>query len=329
MNRQLRQLLSTVIGIACAGATSWADEGRIPVSDPNTTLSVPGRYVVTRNLTGTGSPIITLNASDIDLDLNGMLITQSDAGQVAIQAGGGFWNHRIHGGSVRGGLFGINVSGVTKRAVIEGVDITGSGFDGIRINDTQEFVVRNNIIHDVVDPGNGCGLRITPFGGSVAKRGLIEDNAFRRMNRGIVVLDARGVVVTRNRLIDIDSTAVEIWDSLGLVISQNTIHDVGVGITLDSNSHDNVLTANTVTTSIIGIDLLGGDRNLLDGNVCNANTGWGIRLSPGSTNNVYRGNMARGNGGSSPCPIISTADFCVHTAGNTSAGNNFLPNAGM
>jgi parallel beta helix pectate lyase-like protein len=330
MNQNRRKLLAIsvfVVLVACFEAV--ADEGRIPIAAPHTTLTLPGRYVVTHNLSGSGSPIITIAASaNVDLDLNGMEISQNDSGQVAIDVVGGGTDARIHDGSVRGGQFGISVGGIGKRVVIERLHVSGSGIDGVRITEVEEFVVRNNMFHDILDPLNGTGVRVVISGG-ISKQGLIEGNAIRNVARGIVVLDGRAVVVTNNRMIAIDGTAIEIANGKGLQILSNSITSAILGISLDGNSFDNVIRENAITgCTALGIDIL-GDRNLLDANLTNGNASWGIRLSPGAINNVYRGNVARGNAGSSACPIVSNPDFCVHTVGNTSAGNNFLPSAGM
>ncbi len=108
------------------------------------------------------------------------------------------------------------------------------------------------------------------------------------------------------------------------------IRDTGWGIYIDSASNDNTVSENTVTVCTnSGIDVY-GSRNLIDWNVTNSSTGFGIKLEASSSNNIYRENAARGNtGAGGPCTVVTTTDFCNSGAGNSSSFDNFMPGAGM
>jgi len=69
-------LLLAVTAIPALGA-----EGRIPVWQYPTSISAPGKYIVTRDIVGGGGiPIITIASSDVDLDINGFTLDQTAAG---------------------------------------------------------------------------------------------------------------------------------------------------------------------------------------------------------------------------------------------------------
>jgi len=61
-----------VVLAALTASPCLAAEGRTPIAVP-TTISSPGQYVVTRNIASGVGTIITIDADDVDLDLNGFL----------------------------------------------------------------------------------------------------------------------------------------------------------------------------------------------------------------------------------------------------------------
>lgn len=70
-----------------------------------------------------------------------------------------------------------------------------------------------------------------------------------------------------------------------------------------------------------------GAHNQVEGNVLNGN-GRGLVFEPSSTQNVYRGNTARGNTGAAACTGACSNDFCnAGVSGNSSQGDNFMPQA--
>jgi hypothetical protein len=96
-----------------------------------------------------------------------------------------------------------------------------------------------------------------------------------------------------------------VLDGRAVVVANNRMIDIdGTAIEI-ANGQGLQIVSNSINSAILGISL--------DGN---------------SFDNVIRENAITGCTASA-CPIVSNPDFCVHTAGNTSAGNNFLPSAGM
>lgn len=68
-----------------------------------------------------------------------------------------------------------------------------------------------------------------------------------------------------------------------------------------------------------------GSRSLVTRNVTTGAVGFGLHLLPSASGNVYGGNVARGNAGSLPGCSATNVEFCDEGTGNTSNGDNFLP----
>lgn len=109
-------------------------EPRIPISSIPATISQPGSYYLTTNLTaGAGEDGITISAPDVTLDLNGFTLTGSgtNSGSGIIQSSS-FRNLQIHNGKLVNwaGHSKWAVSATGKNSTIEAVQVSG-GFAGI------------------------------------------------------------------------------------------------------------------------------------------------------------------------------------------------------
>ena len=95
-------------------------EPRTPISSAPFTISAPGSYYLTTNLTVSGGDAITVAADEVTLDLNGFAISSTAASPngTGILLSGGRVNVAIYNGSIRGNVTN-NGSGV----------FIGSGFD--------------------------------------------------------------------------------------------------------------------------------------------------------------------------------------------------------
>ena len=92
--------------VAIGVATALADEGRVPIFQV-TSISQPGTYVLTRNIGAMVGSAITIQASNVTLDLNGMTVTTSDTFAPIIQIGDNFEGIHIRDGRLGGGSYGI------------------------------------------------------------------------------------------------------------------------------------------------------------------------------------------------------------------------------
>lgn len=116
-----------------------------PISGAPVVISAPGRYRLTRNLAVSGGNVITIQADDVTLDLNGFTISSAARPAVgtAISLVGARRNVTIRNGSIRslsgagrcGFLFGISGGnpGASNIRVCD-LEVTGMGVAGIALS---------------------------------------------------------------------------------------------------------------------------------------------------------------------------------------------------
>jgi hypothetical protein len=104
MNKNLIARIVTVVVVTLAGAAlAWADEGKIPLFEP-TTITEPGHYIVTRDISSATGPIFDIQADNVRLDLGGHRLSLSDTTTDVIKITNGsekgiiIIDGRIHGG---------------------------------------------------------------------------------------------------------------------------------------------------------------------------------------------------------------------------------------
>jgi parallel beta-helix repeat protein len=337
----------------------FAAEGRIPIpftaGPPPYVIAAPGRYVLTRNLSiAVDDNIIRVTANDVDLDLNGMVLT-SDSVTHSIIYANLVEGLAIRNGTLRGGKNGIEVS-TAVRVTIERIHSQEAAEDGIHLTDADDFLIDHNTI--LLAPS--YGIEVEGSGGSGAPlNGHVEFNQVQQSRGGIALLHLQGAEIAHNRIHGtapsaIPSDALIMEQLAGCLVSGNIVEGAGRdGVVLSSFlpnqsgggntvrdnvifgsagrglnafvTSDNLFLNNTVTgSSSVGF-YLDGNNNYIVGNVLNRNGAGGLRLL--GSGNVYRGNAARGNtppaGGCTGA--VSTGDFCDEGTGSTSAGDNFMP----
>jgi hypothetical protein len=150
----VRTALATCI-LAFTGISARADSAA-PVETATAISKVPyvitkaGTYIVKKNLaySGTGNAI-TIQASDVTLDLGGHVLT-STAPQTDFNANrgisaGGAQDITVRNGVVRnfGVAVGLELANTKGRALVEDLVTENSGGNGIYINNGSSAVVRN------------------------------------------------------------------------------------------------------------------------------------------------------------------------------------------
>ena len=128
------------------GSTTPPNSDSTVVHTANVTLHVPiqitepGNYRLNTNLSNVQSAVISIDSSDVTLDLNGFNI--ASPGSTAIIARGA--NIAILNGSIRpGDGAAILLSGSNCR--VEGLQISG-GRDGILLSSSTNCIVKNNTV---------------------------------------------------------------------------------------------------------------------------------------------------------------------------------------
>jgi hypothetical protein len=124
-------------------------EARTPISSLPFIISSSGSYYLTKNLSVTTGNALTINASQVTVDLNGFTIssTASSANGTGIALASGLADIAIFNGHIKGGVTysggtysgpgfanGIEYSGTTPtNARVTGVSVVGCQFDGIYV----------------------------------------------------------------------------------------------------------------------------------------------------------------------------------------------------
>lgn len=298
---------------------------------------------------------------DVQIDLNGFVLNNSANAidpVVRVTVAGPIARHEvtIRNGTLYGGSAGIEVAGPARKLVVEDVkisDFTSAGpIGGITLTDAQNFAIRRTVI---MDGPAGPGIFV---GAGFPRQGTIEDNIIRRTQDGIDVIPGTfGVAITNNRLLEIlpggmFGAAINIDGGMSCLIAQNTVvglPGVVAGIQLRGTGGCKIYN-NVVSLVTTGIVLVGGAddslvldnvvqrvcgdglfidtaRNHVEGNVLNANGGcgppggFGLHFGPGSLDNTYGRNTARGNAGG-PCAFVPPVEPCAFMGGG---GGSFPP----
>ncbi len=135
---------------APGSAPVGAFDGRTPIGTASFTISAPGSYVLTANLSSAGN-VITIAADDVTLDLNGYSVhsTGTTTGNTGIFISGVRDNITIRNGNVNGGLIGIQATTATN-VLVEGVRVSNAKTIGIGIisSASRNCVIRRCEIND-------------------------------------------------------------------------------------------------------------------------------------------------------------------------------------
>jgi parallel beta-helix repeat protein len=233
MNKTLATLF-TLTAVAVLPLYVCADEGKTPIYDPDTTITESGSYIVTRDITATDSPAISIVAPVADvsvtIDLNGYTVTGA-AGQPVVDASG-FFDIFLTNGTLSGGSNGFRAKngGVKARVRIENLVIANTSGHGIHVEtDGGGFM---NVKASRVSSAGGNGIFSGPAtpGPAASTTVDIVDNTIEDAGADGIALSTIGpVYVGDNTLRDIANTGVRITGAQGAVIENNQIFNIGTG----------------------------------------------------------------------------------------------------
>lgn len=173
-------------------------EARIPISSAPYTITNPGSYYLTTNLTVSGGTVVDIGTNDVTLDLNGFTIssTSTSPSGFGIQLGlaGGnsditIVNGHISGGSTTNFNDGIAYNALPSNIRVANVSVTGCRFYGLDLgtgnssviesctaqliganglaassttrssaNQCGNYAVYGNVISDCIGNGGNCGI---------------------------------------------------------------------------------------------------------------------------------------------------------------------------
>ena len=256
-------------------------EARVPIASLPFTISAPGSYYLTQNLTGASGQVgITITASFVTLDLNGFSLIGVPGSIQAIATPGPTEHVAIRNGVIRNwGARGIEAS-PSSEVQIESLRIDGNGSDGVAVGPRSTVLdttsTSNGGIGISVGSGStvtGCKAGLNSGGGiSLASNGVVS-NSTALANTGPGFAVSFGSLVT-------DCTAQQNGTGFQLTNTGNRIyHSVArvnaVGIS--GNAFDTVEGCTAETNTDDGIRV--GQRSLVRGNLIRSNTNDGIEVS--------------------------------------------------
>jgi len=207
-------------------------EPRTPIATAPFTISQPGSYYLTTNLTVSGGNAITIAANGVTLDLNGFTIssTANPASGTAVLISGGLQDITIQNGHIRGGVtndgsgvfsgpgfwYGIYYSGSDLQNVrVSGVSVSGCLYDGINVGDGASTTVENCVVRTV----GSYGIAANTIRGCVAL-----DCGYSAIHGG-QVSDSRGKSVGNTGLYAYTAQNCDGYSSSGIGLFANTAHN--------------------------------------------------------------------------------------------------------
>ncbi len=153
------------------GSTDGVRQPGTPISSLPITITQPGYYYVTRDLTGApGQPGITISTSNVTIDLGGFRLLGGSSPGDGISLSGGFRNIAIRNGSVRGWNDGVDVS-IALQSSVHDVQASSNLNYGFRIG-------ARSSLRDCNASLNAIGIEVN-FG--VVRNCVVTENAILGM----------------------------------------------------------------------------------------------------------------------------------------------------
>lgn len=334
--------MSVVAGVA------RADQGRIPIFGP-VTITQPGSYVLTRDITVSSGTPINIQASNVTIDLNGHSLTNSPTGGRLITIFSPSTNIRIANGRLVGGVRGIDYNTSTGNAgtsvSIHAVDFEPQGEIAVDISNAISFEMTSSSITNAY-----TGVLITNPNATTDPRvtARLVGNRFARITHyGVIITGMRSFIATDNEFSDSGLAGIFLVMGSGL-ITRNVfsagvaLGTIGIdlqggatGLVLDNTfkglergvwamSNGNRIAGNLIIGPpasaggsprgiVLGASGFAADRNLIEINRIDMQSGCAIQFTPDSHDNIYRINTLRGSGGLA---------VCNNGTGNVDAGGN-------
>ena len=301
-----------------------SDEGRIPLFQ-QTTITTPGHYIATRDITVGGGSAITIQASGVEIDLNGRTLSGSGGSLNLITINPGMTDVVIRNGRLIAAQRGISSSSAASvvRLKVASLEINNMAGSAIYVDNPEQVEVLNCTLNSTAtsailgEPaillgtgglfggriaGNSIafsiepGMRVTGMaGGEVVSNTLIRTGAALD-NPGLVLFQGHGNLVEKNSIVDGSGIGLAILEEGDIIRSNRVTHNQEGGISVGGDS--NLIEAN-VSRFNSGFDIaaggisVSGAHNAIRNNEVSANIGYGISVS--GTANIIEGNLSEGH----------------------------------
>lgn len=258
----LLALLAVIAMLATDARGGPLDPAASPAStdgirEPGTPISLlpfatngPGRYYLTRDLTGASG--VTIQHSDVTLDLHGFTLRGPGGSGNGILVSGEQTAVRIQNGTVRGWFNGIDAQTATH-SHISNVIVLDNG--GVSLDSSIGLAVGG---HSIVEGCNVAGNAATGLYvvDAIVRGCLVAGSG----NDGVLAVG--GSLLQQNRFVD-NATAGAFWFDLRL-IGDNTVTDNALGrVARDTNGllvdYNNVLRNTVCVSEHVGDGSLAGN----------------------------------------------------------------------
>lgn len=302
-----------------------AADGRIPISAVPYTISAPGSYYLTRDLTIASGTAITVSASNVTLDLNGHTLTNSAGAGFnygVSNLNGAFSRLRVTGGRIVGGAAGVyfygNASGELR---VDHVEIAGATGYGVSLSGTVSGLIMPVVESvQVIGTGGNIGINL-----GYAAGGRVSGNVVQGSSDGIDLAGCRGVLVQDNTVSDSANYGIALMIfgtdiSRDNIITGNTVQkSTSNGISLNA-ARGNRVTFNVVSNNGFGISLTNSNNNTVSDNTLVENANYGLTLNGASNTLVTRNSIQGTQGAGHGIYLINGSRFNSFD-GNSSTGN--------
>lgn len=311
------------------------------------TISTPGRYALVEDITVSSS--ISVNTSDVYLDLNGFTITNSNASAVTIDVLYSLINITIVNGTLSGGQVGLRIQGLSPTPFatnvcledLQVVQVTGHGIqiglggpgvpsgpstvsvsrcvlsqiggsDGMVIFGGVDIYITDSVFTDMLTTATALNI-LDSSSNVVVERCTFENNA----NEGIVVVgNAHNVVIAECTFMNHGFSSVALQNTSNIAISDCYFTKALRGISASTCTNvqvENVYVCDVVNSGFLFQTPLQLNLISCTAHACGNN---GFSLSdPG--NILMRGCVSSGNG-STPAPSEGAGFLVVGGAGGAS-----------
>ena len=274
--REIIAALFTILIIGGFGGRASADTA---VSTCGT-LSAPGNYFLTRNLTAAGDCLV-IAADNVAIDMRGKTITGNGTGAGITDAGFQHPYAIIANGTIRNFQTGINLDN-SGLATISNVDSSKNVGDGIFVDrccNTLDSITANGT--------GGTGIVIASDDSSLS-RILANGNGAG----GILVTDCCNTLVA-STVSNNTGNGVEMDGCCSFVLSSKIQKNTGIGVQLKSDDNG-VVRSNTSKNGGDGMEFPNSTDNMIVASTSNKNGGAGVDL--GARFGIISGVQANKNG---------------------------------
>lgn len=262
-----------------------------------TTIGLPGKYILCEVIDTTASTAITIDADNVELDLNGFSIINAGT---AININSGHSNITIRNGLIKDTTGnGIDID-TASCIFIANIWVENSGDEGIYAEFSSNVIIKNVQLTGA----SSDGLCFFTCDNVIVQDALCSNNSASGLN-----FDSSSRITIKNCL-----------------CPNNGDQGIHMEICNTFEIHNCLCPNNTVN----GILIFTSDNGLVKDNVCNSNTLEGIALTTNCSQIKVIGNICIGNGTNGIELDTATNCYVFENIGllNTTSGANFVESAG-